>query len=79
VLSVLTPVLPGLLADKKATARGLSDLLSVAAECAEHCGAVGGAEPIPGLAEAAARGGSSQLVRQAARLKAAWEQGSGRA
>ncbi|MGW2088514.1 DUF7824 domain-containing protein [Streptomyces sp. NPDC001880] len=79
VLSVLTPVLPGLLADRKATARGLSDLLSVAAECAEHCGAVGGGEPIPGLAEAASRGGSSQLVRQAARLKAAWEQSSGRA
>lgn len=77
VLSVLLPVLPGLLASKKGT-RGLSDLLSVAAECVEHCGAVGGGEPIPGLAETAARGGSSQLVRQAARLEAAWEQGSGR-
>ncbi|MFE3899494.1 DUF6493 family protein [Streptomyces sp. NPDC059153] len=74
VLSVLTVVLPGLLARKKAP-RGLSDLLSVAAECVEHCGATG-TEPIPGLAETAARGGSSQLVRQAARLKAAWEQGS---
>ncbi|MFH8519594.1 DUF6493 family protein [Streptomyces gelaticus] len=78
VLSVLAPVLPRLLADKKATTRGLGDLLSVAAECAEHCGAVGGGEPIPGLTETAARGGSSQLVRQAARLRAAWEQGSGR-
>ncbi|MFD7616761.1 DUF6493 family protein [Streptomyces sp. NPDC059802] len=76
VLSVLVPVLPGLLANKKGT-RGLSDLLSVAAECAEHCGAVGGGEPIPGLAETAARGGSSQLVRQAVRLQAAWEQGLG--
>ncbi|WP_413754000.1 DUF6493 family protein [Streptomyces sp. R-74717] len=74
VLSVLAVVLPGLLAHKKGP-RGLSDLLSVAAECVEHCGATG-AEPIPGLAETAARGGSSQLVRQAARLKAAWEQGS---
>ncbi|MFJ7201148.1 MULTISPECIES: DUF6493 family protein [unclassified Streptomyces] len=78
VLSVLTPVLPGLLADRKAPARGLGDLLSVTAECAEHCGAVSGAEPIPGLADVAARGGSTQLVRQAARLKAAWEQGPGR-
>ncbi|MGW1653823.1 DUF6493 family protein [Streptomyces atratus] len=74
VLCVLAPVLPGLLAHKKGP-RGLSDLLSVAAECVEHCGATG-TEPIPGLAETAARGGSSQLVRQAARLKAAWEQGS---
>lgn len=76
VLSVLVPVLPGLLANKKGT-RGLSDLLSVAAECAEHCGAVGGGEAIPGLAETAARGGSSQLVRQAVRLQAAWERGLG--
>ncbi|MCX4733561.1 DUF6493 family protein [Streptomyces sp. NBC_01363] len=76
VLSVLVPVLPGLLANKKGT-RGLSDLLSVAADCAEHCGAVGGGEAIPGLAETAARGGSSQLVRQAVRLQAAWERGLG--
>ncbi|MFD0338991.1 DUF6493 family protein [Streptomyces sp. NPDC127117] len=78
VLSALTGALPGLLAQEKAP-RGLSDLLSVAAECVEHCGAVGDGEPIPGLAETAGRGGSSQLVRQAVRLKAAWEQGSGRA
>ncbi|MET9660133.1 DUF6493 family protein [Streptomyces sp. NPDC006510] len=77
VLSVLTGVLPGLLAQEKAP-RGLSDLLSVAAECVEHCGATG-AEQIPGLAETAARGGSSQLVRQAARLKDAWERSTARA
>ncbi|MFF2412138.1 DUF6493 family protein [Streptomyces sp. NPDC058092] len=75
VLSVLTGVLPGLLAHKKGP-RGLSDLLSVTAECVEHCGPVG-AEPISGLAETAARGGSSQLVRQAVRLRTAWEQGPG--
>ncbi|MFI9628035.1 DUF6493 family protein [Streptomyces sp. NPDC052042] len=75
VLRVLAAVLPGLLARQKAP-RGLSDLLTVAAECAEHCGAVR-AEPIPGLAETAARGGSSQLVRQAVRLKTAWDQGAG--
>jgi hypothetical protein len=47
----------------------------VAAECTERCGAVA-AEPIPGLAALAARGGSSQLVRHAARLQAAREKGS---
>ncbi|MFF4672104.1 DUF6493 family protein [Streptomyces sp. NPDC001279] len=70
-LSVLAALLPGLLTRQKAQ-RGLNDLLAVAAECAEHCGAVR-AEPISGLAETAARGGSSQLVRQAVRLQAAWE------
>ncbi|MFF8914145.1 DUF6493 family protein [Streptomyces sp. NPDC015032] len=72
VLSVLAGVLPGLPAHEKGP-RGLSDLLSVTAECVEHCGPIG-AGPIPGLAETAARGGSSQLVRQAVRLKTAWEQ-----
>lgn len=71
-LSVLAVLLPGLLTRRKAP-RGLSDLLSVAAECAERCGAVR-AEPIPGLAETAARGGSTQLVRQAVRLQAAWRE-----
>ncbi|MFF2330842.1 MULTISPECIES: DUF6493 family protein [unclassified Streptomyces] len=71
VLSVLTVALPGLLARGKRP-HGLNDLLSVTAECAEHCGALG-ADPIPGLAETAALGGSSQLVRQAVRLKTAWE------
>ncbi|WP_335935462.1 DUF7824 domain-containing protein [Streptomyces sp. PTD5-9] len=71
VLSVLVEVLPGLLALDKAP-RGLSDLLAVGAECAERCGAVR-AEPIPGLAATAARGGSSQLVRQAIRLRTAWD------
>ncbi|MEU5822977.1 DUF6493 family protein [Streptomyces sp. NPDC047803] len=69
VLSVLAPVLPALLAREKAP-RGLSDLLAVAAECAEHSGPpVTG--PVPGLAETAARGGTTQLVRQAIRLEAA--------
>ncbi|MFB7917300.1 DUF6493 family protein [Streptomyces sp. NPDC056061] len=76
-LSVLAVVLPCLLAQPKAP-RGLSDLLAVAAECAEQCGAVG-AEQISGLAETAARGGSSQLVRQAVRLKTTWEQRAARA
>lgn len=68
VLTVLAAMLPGLLAYEK-TPRGLGDLLSVAAECAERCG-TGGIEPIPGLAATAGRKGSSQTVRQAARLLA---------
>ncbi|MFD0024257.1 DUF6493 family protein [Streptomyces sp. NPDC058382] len=72
VLSVLVPVLPGLLAHERAP-RGLNDLLAVAAECAEH-GGPPGTGPIAGLAATAARGGSTQLARQAARLGAAWRQ-----
>ncbi|OCC12643.1 DUF6493 family protein [Streptomyces sp. PTY087I2] len=70
VLTVLAAMLPGLLAYEK-TPRGLGDLLSVAAECAERCG-TGGIEPIAGLAATAGRKGSSQTVRQAARLLAAF-------
>ncbi|MFF8430028.1 DUF6493 family protein [Streptomyces sp. NPDC016566] len=47
-------------------ARGLGDLMAVAAECAERSGARG---EVPHLAEAAARGGSSRLVVQARRLR----------
>lgn len=70
VLSVLVPVLPALLSREPAP-RGLSDLLAVAAECAEH-GGPPKTGAIAGLCAAAARGGSTQLVRQAARLEAAW-------
>ncbi|MFF1921149.1 DUF6493 family protein [Streptomyces sp. NPDC058221] len=70
VLSVLVKALPTLLAREPAP-RGLNDLLAVAAECAEHGGAPG-TGPIAGLAAVAARGGSTQLVRQAARLESAW-------
>ncbi|MFF1834542.1 DUF6493 family protein [Streptomyces sp. NPDC058231] len=73
VLTVLVAALPPLLA-YEGSPRGLGDLLSVAAECTERCGAVRSG-PIAGLATTAARGGSSQLVRHAVRLKAAWEQG----
>ncbi|WP_405986781.1 DUF6493 family protein [Streptomyces sp. NBC_00872] len=55
-----------------ATRPGLGELLSVAAECVERCGARDG---IPGLAESAGRGGSSRLASQAARLLAALRQG----
>ncbi|WP_030736468.1 DUF6493 family protein [Streptomyces griseus] len=73
VLAVLAAMLPGLLAYEK-TPRGLGDLLSVAAGCAERCG-TGGIGPIAGLAETAGRKGSSQTVRQAARLLAAFPDG----
>ncbi|MGW0669525.1 DUF7824 domain-containing protein [Streptomyces sp. NPDC002746] len=71
VLSVLVPVLSALLSRERAP-RGLSDLLAVAAECAERCGPQE-TGPIAGLATTAARGGSTQLVRQAARLQAVWD------
>ncbi|MHC3820950.1 DUF7824 domain-containing protein [Streptomyces sp. DT9] len=71
VLAVLVPVLSALLSRERAP-RGLSDLLAVAAECAERCGRQE-TGPIAGLATTAARGGSTQLVRQAARLQAVWD------
>ncbi|MEU0161434.1 DUF6493 family protein [Streptomyces sp. NPDC006261] len=77
VLGVLAGALPTLLAYEK-TPRGIGDLLAVAAECAERCGPEGiehrgpeGIEPIAGLAATAGRKGSSQTVRQAARLQTA--------
>ncbi|MER8197939.1 DUF6493 family protein [Streptomyces microflavus] len=68
VLGMLAVALPTLLAYEKAP-RGIGDLLAVAAECAERCGTEG-IEPIVGLAATAGRKGSSQTVRQAARLLA---------
>ncbi|MEU5710917.1 MULTISPECIES: DUF6493 family protein [Streptomyces] len=47
-------------------ARGLGDLLAVAAECAERCRARG---DVPHLPETANRAGSSRLVTQARRLR----------
>ncbi|MEO3977476.1 DUF6493 family protein [Streptomyces sp. CAU 1734] len=74
VWSVLAAALPVLLATRPAPA-GLGGVLAVAADCAERCGpavrtapVAGAGERIPGLAELAARGGSSQTVTQAARL-----------
>ncbi|MBC7272893.1 MAG: hypothetical protein H5T76_29990 [Streptomyces sp.] len=51
-----------------APARGLGELLAVAAECAERSGARG---ELPHLAGAADRRGSSRLVSQARRLRSA--------
>ncbi|GGT42354.1 DUF6493 family protein [Streptomyces purpureus] len=65
--SVLAAALPGILAGDPAP-RGLGEVLAVAADCAERCGA-GGA--IPGLDGPAGRSGGSQLVVQAKRLRTA--------
>ncbi|MFJ8636577.1 DUF6493 family protein [Streptomyces sp. NPDC093568] len=73
VWGVLRHTLPVLLADlatgeTAAPARGLADLLAVAAECAERTGA---REEVPHLAGTAERRGSSRLVAQARRLHCA--------
>ncbi|MEU9454276.1 DUF6493 family protein [Streptomyces sp. NPDC048277] len=73
IWEMLRHTLPVLLADLAAadagtpgSARGLGELLSVAAECAERSGARG---ELPQLSLAAARRGSSRLVVQARRLR----------
>ncbi|MFI9002158.1 DUF6493 family protein [Streptomyces sp. NPDC053541] len=53
--------------------RGTGELLAVAAECVERAG---GSGEVPGLAELAARKGSTQLVTQARRLAVALGQGA---
>ncbi|MBO1332533.1 DUF6493 family protein [Streptomyces sp. VRA16 Mangrove soil] len=70
VSAVLRGLLPTLLASKESPValRGLADLLALAADCAERTGERG---TIPGLAEVAARKGSSRLVAQARRLHTA--------
>ncbi|MEU3919806.1 DUF6493 family protein [Streptomyces sp. NPDC029004] len=76
--SVLAGALPGLLT-AGTSPRGLGEILAVGADCVEHCGRAAafsvGPEGIPGLAELAARRGSSQLVAQASRLLKALNQG----
>jgi hypothetical protein len=77
VWAVLRDALPILLADlategaSTTPARGLGDLLAVAAECAERSGARG---EFPHLSQAAGRRGSSTLVTQARRLRTALTQ-----
>ena len=73
VWETLRHTLPVLLADvatgaAAAPARGLADLLAVAAECAERTGARG---EMPHLADLADRRGSSRLTGQARRLRTA--------
>ncbi|RPK81589.1 hypothetical protein EES46_28995 [Streptomyces sp. ADI98-10] len=71
---MLVSMLPGLLAYEK-TPRGLGDLLSVAAGCAERCG-TREVPPIAGPAATAGRKSASQTARQAARLLAAFPAGA---
>jgi hypothetical protein len=64
--SIVAAALPGLLpVHGQAAAPGLPDLLALGAEAAE---AIGARADLPALAEVAGRGGSSRLVREAARL-----------
>ncbi|MFI8520180.1 DUF6493 family protein [Streptomyces sp. NPDC085481] len=72
VWAVLSELLPGLLTAPKPV-RGAGELVAVAAECVERCRATG---EIPGLADVAARRGSSQLVAQAQRLASALRHGT---
>ncbi|MDI6413588.1 hypothetical protein [Streptomyces albus] len=66
VWAVLSAALPPLL--RGTAPHGLSALLSLAAECAQRSGTH---EGIPEIDEPAARPGSSQLVKQARRIKSA--------
>ncbi|MFJ3673545.1 DUF6493 family protein [Streptomyces sp. NPDC090106] len=66
VWAVLSGALPGLMAGASAPAGGA--LLTLAADCAERSEARGA---IPEIDELAARKGSSQLIKQARRLRAA--------
>ncbi|MFE5966150.1 DUF6493 family protein [Streptomyces sp. NPDC056463] len=70
--SVLAPLLPALLTAEK-PARGLGELLAVAADCVERCGAAG---EVAGLDATADRRASSQLVVQARRLRKALRAGA---
>ncbi|MEU7280064.1 DUF6493 family protein [Streptomyces sp. NPDC045431] len=65
--AVLASALPGLV-DGGEPVRGLGEILAVAADCVERCGAVSARVTVPGLDALAARRGSSQLVTQAKRL-----------
>ncbi len=66
VWAVISAALPLLLTGE--APHGLPALFTIAAECAERSGARG---PIPEINELAARSGSSQLVKQARRIKSA--------
>ena len=66
VWAVLSGALPGLLSGEPALADGA--LLTLAADCAERSGSRGA---IPEIDELAARKGSSQLIKQARRLRTA--------
>ncbi|MFF8380046.1 DUF6493 family protein [Streptomyces sp. NPDC015661] len=72
VWAILSAMLPEL-SDPAKPVRGLGELLAVAADCVERCGAGGG---VAGLDTLASGRGSSQLVVQAKRLQNALHQGA---
>ncbi|MFF9851597.1 DUF7824 domain-containing protein [Streptomyces litmocidini] len=72
VWTVLEAMLPEVLAPEKPV-RGLGEVLAVAADCVERCGAGG---VVAGLGTLASGRGSSQLVVQAGRLLGALRQGA---
>ncbi|MFF8409103.1 DUF7824 domain-containing protein [Streptomyces omiyaensis] len=72
VWTILSEALPPLL-EAEQPMRGLGELLAIAADCVERCGATG---QLAGLERHAAARGSSQLVTQARRLRNALRQGS---
>ncbi|MFJ7066117.1 DUF6493 family protein [Streptomyces sp. NPDC101115] len=74
VRAVLLGLLPSVLAAPKPV-HGAGELLAVAAECVERSG---GSGEVPGLAELAARRGTTQLVTQARRLAVALGRRTGR-
>ncbi|WP_026413500.1 DUF6493 family protein [Actinomadura oligospora] len=72
--AALPPLLARVATEKATNApKGLADLLQLAARCAETVGVraatMGARAEVPGLADVAARGGSSRLVREAVRLQ----------
>ncbi|MFJ2862154.1 DUF6493 family protein [Kitasatospora sp. NPDC087314] len=66
VWSVLGPALPTLLGGEGKSARGLGDLLALAADCARRTGARG---PVAEVTATAAQGGSSRVVKEARALR----------
>ncbi|MEV4940933.1 DUF7824 domain-containing protein [Streptomyces zaomyceticus] len=75
VWAVLEPMLPELLGAEKPV-RGLGEVLAVAADCVERCGARG---EVAGLDTMASARSSSQFVVQAKRLSGALRQGTDQA
>ncbi|MER7597316.1 DUF7825 domain-containing protein [Streptomyces hydrogenans] len=72
VWTMLSEALPPLL-DAEQPMRGLGELLAIAADCVERCGATG---KLAGLERHASARGASQLVTQARRLRNALGQGT---
>ncbi|WP_316525004.1 DUF6493 family protein [Kitasatospora brasiliensis] len=66
VWSVLGPALPGLLGEADQSARGLGDLIALAADCARRTGARG---PVAEVTAAAGRAGSGRVVKEARALR----------